>query len=187
MTDRAGGDDGLIGGLGADYLDGGAGFDRAIYTNAGGAVNIQLAAGTATIGAVVDTLRSIEFARGTAFGDIYNATGFGPASTPNGSSEGNNLNGFEGLGGNDQITGNGNTRAEYTSATAGVTVTFTTGNGGNVVGDTSVGTDTLIQHLLGARQPVRRPVHQFRDDEQHVRRPGRLRHRQLCEPRVRRA
>ena len=52
-----GGDDGLIGGLGADYLDGGAGFDRAIYTNAGGAVNIQLAAGTATIGAVVDTLR----------------------------------------------------------------------------------------------------------------------------------
>jgi hypothetical protein len=139
-----GGDDGLVGGLGADYLDGGAGLDRTIYTTAGAAVNIQLAAGTATIGAVVDTLRSIEFARGTAFGDVYNATGFGPASTPNGSSEGNNLNGFEGLGGNDQITGNGNTRAEYTSATAGVTVTFTTGNGGNVVGDTSVATDTLI-------------------------------------------
>ena len=44
---------------------------------------------------------------------------------PNGSSEGNNLNGFEGLGGNDTITGNGNTRAEYANATAGVTVTFT--------------------------------------------------------------
>jgi hypothetical protein len=138
-----GGDDGLIGGLGADYLDGGAGFDRAIYTNAGGAVNIQLAAGTATIGAVVDTLRSIEFARGTAFDDTYNATLFSQASTPNGSSEGNNLNGFEGLGGNDQITGNGGTRAEYTNATAGVTVTFLTGNSGNVAGDSSVGTDTL--------------------------------------------
>ncbi len=138
-----GGDDGLSGGLGADYLDGGAGFDRAIYTNAGSAVNIQLAAGTATIGAVVDTLRSIEFARGSAFNDVYNATGFGPASTPNASSEGNNLNGFEGLGGSDQIIGNGNTRAEYTNATAGVTVTFTTGNSGNAVGDASVGTDTL--------------------------------------------
>ena len=178
-----GGDDGLIGGLGADYLDGGAGFDRTIYTNAGAAVNIQLAAGTATIGAVVDTLRSIEFARGTAFDDVYNATGFGPASTPNASSEGNNLNGFEGLGGNDQITGNGNTRAEYTSATAGVTVTFTDRKqrqrGGRHLGRHR----HAEQHLLGARQPVRRPVHQFRDDEQHLRRPGRLRHRQLCERR----
>ncbi len=138
-----GGDDGLSGGFGADYLDGGAGFDRAIYTNGTGPVNIQLLAGTATIGAVVDTLRSIEFARGTAFGDTYNATGFGSATMPNGSSEGTNLNGFEGLGGNDTITGNGNTRAEYANATAGVTVTFTAGNAGNVVGDSSVDTDTF--------------------------------------------
>ncbi len=153
-----GGDDGLIGGMGADYLDGGAGYDRTIYTNAGAAVNIQLAAGTATIGAVVDTLRSIEFARGSAFGDVYNATGFGPGSSPNGSSQGNNLNGFEGLGGDDWITGNGTTRIEYTNAGAGVTVNLAAaapgapvGATGFAQGDSSVGNDTIFGGVTRVR------------------------------------
>lgn len=152
------GNDALVGGAGADYLDGGAGYDRTIYTNAGAAVNIQLAAGTATIGTVVDTLRSIEFARGSAFDDVYNATGFGPASSPNASSEGNNLNGFEGLAGDDWITGNGNTRIEYTNAAAGVTVNLSAaapgapvGATGFAQGDSSVGHDTIFGGVTRVR------------------------------------
>jgi len=44
------------------------------------------------------------------------------------------------LGGNDTITGNGNTRVAYTQATGGVTVNLATGI---VTGDASVGTDTI--------------------------------------------
>jgi Ca2+-binding RTX toxin-like protein len=136
------GDDGLGGGPGNDYLDGEAGFDRAVYAMGGAPVSIMLAAGTATIGASMDTLRSIELARGTAHDDVFNAVGFGTGST-NASSEGNNFNAFEGLAGNDTVTGNGNTRIEFTNATAGVTVTFATGNSGGATGDASVGTDTF--------------------------------------------
>jgi Ca2+-binding RTX toxin-like protein len=53
------GDDRLEGGSGADLLDGGEGTDTAVYTGAG-AVNIDLAAGTATSAWGSDTLVSIE-------------------------------------------------------------------------------------------------------------------------------
>lgn len=146
-----GGDDGLTGGLGADFLDGGLGSDRAIYTNAGAAVDIQLAAGTATIGATVDTLRSIEFARGTAFDDTFNAGGFGTGST-NASSQGNNFNGFEGLAGDDHIFGNGNTRIEYTTSSSAVTVTFTTGSSGTASGSGSGNDDfTGVSAVRGSQ------------------------------------
>ena len=75
-------------------------------------------------------LRSIERVTGTNFADTFDATGFGSTSLNAGSigvgglSDGT-FNEFEGLGGNDQITGNNNTRVSYLQAAAGVTVTFT--------------------------------------------------------------
>jgi len=58
--------------------------------------------------------------RGTAFDDTYDATGFGTMSLNAGSRQQNNA--FEGMGGNDSITGNGLTQAQYTNALGGVTV-----------------------------------------------------------------
>lgn len=137
------GDDGLGGGPGNDTLNGGAGYDRAIYTNSGAAITVMLANGTVTNGGSTDSLQSIEFIRGSNLADTYNAVNFGVSGNANNSSEGNNLNGFEGLGGNDTVTGNGNTRIEFTNATSGVTVTFNTATTGTAIGDASVGTDTF--------------------------------------------
>ena len=113
-----GGDDTLGGGIGSDILRGGDGQDLAIYfhptegeADALGPINVQLAVGTVTSSDGVDTLRSIERVIGTNFADTFNATGFGSTS-PNAGSIGvggfsdGTLNEFEGLGGNDTITGN---------------------------------------------------------------------------------
>ena len=56
-----------------------------------------------------------------------------------------NFNQFEGLGGNDIITGNGNTRVIYSNATAAVTVDLSLGTAhGTAAGDlAAVGTDTF--------------------------------------------
>ena len=58
------------------------------------------------------------------------------------------FNEFEGMGGNDTITGNGNTRISYLSAAAGVTVTFSGSGSGTAQGTASgdiagVGIDTF--------------------------------------------
>ena len=104
-------------------------------------ITVNMAAGTvmgdASIG--TDTLRSIESVRGTNFADTYDATGFGQAGALNIGSIGT-FNDFEGLGGNDTITGNGNTRITYLNATGGVTVDIAAGT---ATGDASVGTDTF--------------------------------------------
>src|SRR6185436_920892 len=117
---------------GDDFIDGLGGFDRVLYefrlddvTTSG--VTINLAAGTvvgdSSIG--TDTLRSIEGARGTRFSDIFDATGFSASSTNAGSAGVDNtgaaFNEFDGLGGDDIIIGNGNTRIAYINATSGVT------------------------------------------------------------------
>jgi Ca2+-binding RTX toxin-like protein len=145
---------------GIDRFDGGFGFDRANYTSAGGAIDVFLAAGvvtkyadgTRTAVAGVDLLQSIELVTGTNFRDTFNAVGFSASSPNAGSTVAFNtdgtLNDFEGRGGDDIITGNGNTRISYLHATAGVTVTFTSwisgqGASGIAVGDSSVGTDTF--------------------------------------------
>jgi Ca2+-binding RTX toxin-like protein len=86
-----------------------------------------------------DTLRSIEAAGGTDSADVYIATGFGQIGALNVGNNGT-LNEFEGVGGNDTITGNGNTRLAFRSATAGVTVDFADGT---ATGDASVGSDTI--------------------------------------------
>ena len=76
---------------GNDTIDGGGGFDRAVYslTSDGVGVDVELAAGTVTDragGTAVghDTLVSVEAVWGTAFDDTYNAAGFtgSNATTP---------------------------------------------------------------------------------------------------------
>ena len=51
------------------------------------------------------------------------------------------------MGGNDTITGNGNTRISYVSATGGVTVDLAAGT---ATGNASVGTDTLPESRASA-------------------------------------
>ena len=131
---------------GNDFIDGGGGFDRVLYwfrtdDNVTGGISVNMAAGTVVGDASVgtDTLRSIEAMRATNFADTYDATGFGQAGALNAGSSGT-FNEFEGLGGNDTITGNGNTRIDYINATSGVTVDLLAGT---ATGDASVGTDTF--------------------------------------------
>nr|WP_283825364.1 calcium-binding protein [Bradyrhizobium diazoefficiens] len=129
---------------GDDYIDGRGGLDTASYNSLGltsGGVTINLAAGTADGDASIghDTLHSIEAIQGTNFADTFNAVGYGEAGALNVGSNGT-FNQFEGLGGDDQITGNNNTRILYNNATAAVDVDLATGN---ATGDASVGHDTF--------------------------------------------
>ncbi len=99
---------------GDDTINGGAGYDMASYQNATGAVNVNLATGTATGDASVgtDTLSNIEMVRGSAFGDVL--TGSANAAGEF----------FEGKAGNDTIDGGaGFDRVDFRhSATTGVVV-----------------------------------------------------------------
>jgi Ca2+-binding RTX toxin-like protein len=107
-----------------------------------------------TTGAVIgdistgsDTLRSIEAIQGTNFGDTFVATGYGLEGALNIGNNGT-FNQFEGLAGDDSITGNGSTRLLYSNATGGVSINLhdasVAGNGGSVTGDASVGHDTFV-------------------------------------------
>lgn len=89
----------------------------------------------------------MEAVRGTNFADTYDATGFSGTSTNAGSS--GTFNNFEGMGGNDAIIGNGNTRLQYTQSSAGVTVDLLAGT---ATGDASVGTDTFtgVNAVMGS-------------------------------------
>src|SRR5262249_39305049 len=74
-----------------------------------------------------------------------------PSANSDDAFNGGTFNAFEGMGGDDIITGNGNTRIEYVNAYEPVTVTFTSNQGvvngiyqgasGIAVGGPSVGTD----------------------------------------------
>jgi Ca2+-binding RTX toxin-like protein len=141
----------FFGGAGNDFIDGRVGYDFVgYYANFNPAsitsgITVNLAAGTVTGDASVgtDTLRSIEIVRGTQFDDIYNAAGFGLAGALNVSDMGS-FNQFEGMGGNDTITGNGNTRIDYNFASASVTVDFQLGTAHSTAADDAgIGTDTF--------------------------------------------
>src|SRR5882672_4249429 len=155
----AGSAENFIGGGGNDLINGDGGFDRAIYSGDGTAtagISVALAAGSVTGDAAVgtDTLISVEAVRGTNFADTYNAAGFtsDTASTPSANAgSGSNFNEFEGMGGNDTITGNGNTRVSYDNATAGVTFTLEALGSGSAIGDDSVGTDTFVSGVSRVR------------------------------------
>lgn len=129
---------------GNDTIDGRGGFDLATYNNiyfSTGPVTVNMGAGTATGDASVgnDTLRSIEAIQGTNFNDVYDASTFGTGAALNIGNNGT-FNQFEGIGGNDAVTGNGNTRMIYSSAAAGVTIHLAAGT---ATGDVSVGTDSF--------------------------------------------
>jgi len=136
---------------GNDTINGGGGFDRSIYSEAsdGVGITVHLAAGIVTGGpdTGTDTLISVEAIYGTNFADAYDATGFTATSTNAGSAgvngSGAAFNEFEGGGGNDQVTGNGNTRVAFYHATSGVVVTLGTNGSGTADGDVSVGHDTI--------------------------------------------
>ena len=140
--------DTFIGGGGNDTLNGGAGLDRAIYTDATGPITVNMVAGTVSgAGVGNDTLVSVESIRGSAFADTYVATGYAGASAIGSVPAG--FNEFEGMAGNDVITGNGNTALSYLNATSGVTVDIAAGI---ATGDASVGTDTFtgVQIVRGS-------------------------------------
>ena len=147
---------------GNDFIDGRGGFDRAVYefrigSNVTAGITVNMAAGTvvgdSSIG--TDTLRSIEAVRGTHFADTYNAVGFTTSSTNAGSagalSNGTAFNEFEGLGGDDSITGNGDTRISYLNADAGVTVDLNLPTAGKA-GSTGVAHGTAAGDLAGIGQ-----------------------------------
>jgi Ca2+-binding RTX toxin-like protein len=164
---------------GNDTINGGGGFDRAVYNNSfqGSGIDVELADGTVTpivdpahnIDIGNDTLRSVEGIWGTNFADVYNAGttalnpgGFSTTSTNAGSSPisatnpgASNFNEFEGGGGDDTVIGNGNTRVAFYHATAGVVVTLGANGSGTADGDASVGHDTFIGNALGGVSRVR--------------------------------
>ena len=105
-----------------------------------------------------DTLRSVELVRGTQFNDVYNAANFGAvgflALITNNVGDLGTFNQFEGMGGNDTITGNGNTRLDYNFALAAVTVDLAAGTGHSTIADNAdVGNDTIT--ILGSVNSIR--------------------------------
>ena len=148
----------FYGGKGNDTIDGRNGYDFVGYyaffdpSVITGGISANLAAGTVTGDASVgtDTLRSIELVRGTQFNDTYTAVGFGSSSTNAGS--GGTFNQFEGMGGDDTITGNGNTRVDYNFALAAVTVDLAAGTGHSTIADNAgVGNDTILTGVDSVR------------------------------------
>ncbi|QDW47974.1 hypothetical protein FFI89_032165 [Bradyrhizobium sp. KBS0727] len=128
-------------GLGGDDTTIGNGNTRLIYFNSTGTVTINMTAGTADGNASVghDTFSGVNSVIGSNLADVYDATNFtGGAYGPS--------NSFEGAGGNDTITGNGNTQVTYFTATAGVTVNL---QAGTADGNASVGHDTITGGVNG--------------------------------------
>jgi Ca2+-binding RTX toxin-like protein len=135
---------------GIDVLDGGSGFDTVLFTGATLAVTINLAAGTAKIGASTHTLKSVEGIRGGGGNDVYSALGFNSASKNAGSigvaNTVGDFNRFEGGQGNDSILGNGNTQVSYATAGAGVSVDLLAGTAVSInAGDAAqIGVDDFV-------------------------------------------
>ncbi|MDP3078720.1 VCBS domain-containing protein [Bradyrhizobium sp.] len=139
----------FMGLAGDDFINGRGGFDIAQYNNmthTTGGISVDFTLGTVTGDASTgtDTLRGIEGVQGTNFADSFDATGFGNSDHLDAAlfNVGNNgtYNQFEGLAGNDTITGNGNTRVIYFNAEAAVTVDIADGTAD---GDASVGHDVF--------------------------------------------
>lgn len=131
--DGRGGDDLIVGGAGADTLIGGAGFDSADYSSSGGAVTVDLAAGTGIGGdAQGDRLQGIERLIGSGLGDVLT-----------GNSIDNVLIGGAGA---DRLTGGaGIDTADYSASGAAVNAALGgTGSGGDAQGDVLAGIENLV-------------------------------------------
>jgi Ca2+-binding RTX toxin-like protein len=130
-----GGNDTIDGGLITDTLNG-DNSNEASYRRAGAAVNVSLAAGTASGGAGNDVLLNINQVQGSSYND-----------TLAGSDRTDLTEFFQGRDGDDSINGGGGFDfAMFDSATAGITANLVTG----VASGPGVGTDTLV-HIEGLR------------------------------------
>ena len=131
--DGRGGDDLLVGGAGADTLIGGAGFDSADYSGSGGAVTVDLVAGTGIGGdAQGDRLQGVERLIGSGFDDVLTGDGFD--------------NVLVGGAGADRLTGGGGIdTADYSTSSAAVNAVLGgTGSGGDAQGDVLTGIENLV-------------------------------------------
>ena len=158
------GDDEIFGGTGVDLLIGGAGNDTltgdtqgirtvdndiADYRTATNSINVNMSAvamvtGDASVG--TDTLSEVPQVFGSAFIDTYVADGTF-STTARG-----DFNEFRGGDGDDVITGNGNTRVNYSDANGSVTVDLLAGTDGNAVGGTTnVGNDIYLGGVNSVR------------------------------------
>lgn len=145
------GDDTILGGAGADVLDGGEDRDTADYSASGAAVEIDLAAGTATGGdAAGDMLIAIENLTGSDFDD--HLTGDGGANLLSGGRGADTLEGGEGddtlIGGRDGdsiVGGAGVDTASYRLSATGVAVDMENGaaGGGDAQGDSFDGIEIV--------------------------------------------
>ncbi|MBL4720159.1 MAG: hypothetical protein JKY20_03380, partial [Alphaproteobacteria bacterium] len=139
---------------GNDLIIGSAGNDALIGGTGGGFTQIDYSAGSAPLTVNLGVFNSLGTATSAEFGadtlqftdKIFGGDGNDvfTAGTLHVGSSGSDFNEFEGMGGNDVITGNGNTRVSYQRATAGVTVDFGATGTGTALGDASVGSDTLL-------------------------------------------
>ncbi|MBA3756075.1 MAG: calcium-binding protein [Nitrosomonas sp.] len=166
------GDDILTGGLGNDFLDGGKfGNDTASYSDATGAVTVNLLTGTATGAAGKDTLFEIENIFGSSYADtltggvngnqLYGGAGNDSLSggdgfdTLHGDAGDDSLNGgngddwLDGGDGNDMLNGGagGGDTADYSNAASSINVNLLTG-----IATGGLGSDTLlnIEHVNGS-------------------------------------
>jgi len=145
------------GGAGHDFINGGGGFDRAEYSDAMSSVTFNVSnmgspmvnvfGDLATVGS--DGLLDVEMFTGSDWDDTYSVGAFfSSASLPGGFVT--NFNAFEGRGGDDMITGNGNTRVEYTNAAVPVIVNLDTG-ATTALYDPSVGNDIFLGGINAVR------------------------------------
>lgn len=120
--------DTLNGGAGNDSLDGAGGIDIADYSGTGTAVTVNLAAGTATGGAGIDTLVNIEGVIGTSQSDVISGTS-----------------------GNDWLDGAGGIDAlSFANETGAVSVNLTTGAASGAAGnDTLFNFESIIGSAFG--------------------------------------
>ena len=147
LLEGGAGDDVLEGAAGGDDLRGGQGNDIASYSSSASAVNVDLAAGTASGGdATGDTLLSIEGVIGSAAADVLR--GDGNANRLDGGS-GDDL--LEGRGGADTLIGGAGTDvATYAASGVGVSVYLSglAGSGGDAEGDVLQGIENLTGSSL---------------------------------------
>ena len=175
------GNDTLVAGAGRDTLIGGPGDDQLVgdvqnsgriygpdgeivsnwtdadYSDATDGVTVTMSGASGTSESTVtgdesvgtDTLTNIEDVRGSEFADTYTVVDTFR------NEDGSSWNKFEGRGGDDVITGNGNTALDYGSADAGVTVDLDAGTGQSTDADDAagVGVDTFtgVHDVRGSR------------------------------------